>query len=113
MRARPTSNANTFTQLTSEHCFVSLIPLYCKLTDISWLNDCEDMKLVVPTHVVPTQNTIALVAYIEDYSVKNFTILFALYYSINILYCYLYIFYLAFSQAFHQCLITINPIKYY
>ena len=113
MRARPTSNANTFTQLTSEHCFVSLISLYCKLTGISWLNDCEDMKLVVPTHVVPTQNTIALVAYIEDYSVKNFTILFALYYSINILYCYLYIFYLAFSQAFHQCLITINPIKYY
>ena len=41
-----------FTQLTSEHCFVILIPLYCKLTVISWLNDCEDMKLLVPTHVV-------------------------------------------------------------
>ena len=41
-----------FTQLTSEHCFVILIPLYCKLTVISWLNDCEEMKLLVPTHVV-------------------------------------------------------------
>ena len=41
-----------FTQLTSEHCFDILIPLYCKFTVISWLNDCEDMKLVVPTHVV-------------------------------------------------------------
>ena len=39
-------------QLTSEHCFVILIPLYCKFTVTSWLNDCEDMKLVVPTHVV-------------------------------------------------------------
>ena len=29
-----------------------LIPLYCKFTAISWLNDCEDMKLVVPTHAV-------------------------------------------------------------
>ena len=41
-----------FTQLTSEHCFVILIPLYCKLAVISWLNDCEDIKVLVPTHVV-------------------------------------------------------------
>ena len=34
------------------HNVVILIPLYCKFTVISWLNDCEDMKLVVPTHVV-------------------------------------------------------------
>ena len=32
----------------SEHCFVILIPLYCKFTVLSWLNDCEDMKLVIP-----------------------------------------------------------------
>ena len=41
-----------FAQLTSEHCFVSLIPLYCKFTVTSWLNDCEGMNLVVSTHVV-------------------------------------------------------------
>ena len=28
------------------------MPLYCKFLVISWLNDCEDMKLVVPTHIV-------------------------------------------------------------
>ena len=39
-------------KLASEHCFLILIPLYCKGTIFSWLNDCEDMKLVVPTHVV-------------------------------------------------------------
>ena len=36
----------------SEHCFVILIPLYCKFIVKSWLNDCEDMKLVISTHVV-------------------------------------------------------------
>ena len=41
-----------FMQLTSEHCFIILIRLYCKLTVISWLNDCEGMKLLVPIHVV-------------------------------------------------------------
>ena len=29
-----------------------LFKQYCKFTVINWLNDCEDMKLVVPTHVV-------------------------------------------------------------
>ena len=40
-----------FTQLTSEHCFVILMPLYCELTVISWLNDHEDIKLLLSTHV--------------------------------------------------------------
>ena len=45
-------HVDIYTYLPSEHCYVILIPLYCKFTVISWLNDCEDMKLVVPTHVV-------------------------------------------------------------
>ena len=45
---------------TSEHCFVILIPLYCKLTVISWLNDCEDMKLVVPTQKWDTISHLSL-----------------------------------------------------
>ena len=39
-------------QLTSEHCFVILMLLYFKFTVISCLIDYEDMKPVVPTHVV-------------------------------------------------------------
>ena len=35
-----------------EHCFVILIPLHYNLTAISWLNDCEDMNLIVPTQLV-------------------------------------------------------------
>ena len=41
-----------FTQLTSEHCFVILIPFYCKLTVIGWVNNSEDMKPLAPTPVV-------------------------------------------------------------
>ena len=48
MRSRPSPSWILFTQLTSEHCFVILVLLYCKLTVISWLNDCEDMKILVP-----------------------------------------------------------------
>ena len=68
-------------KLTSEHCFTILIPLYCKFTFLSWLNDCEDMKLVVPTHVVlfySYQSIMAVLAYVEYYSVKKFTISSAL-----------------------------------
>ena len=31
---------------------VILLPLYYKFTVINWLNDYEDMKLVLPIHVV-------------------------------------------------------------
>ena len=55
--ARPTQIQALFMQLTSELCFIILIPLYCKFTVISWLNDCEDMKLVVPTHIICFINT--------------------------------------------------------
>ena len=30
-----------FTQWTSEHCNVIVIPLYCKFTVVSWLNDSQ------------------------------------------------------------------------
>ena len=39
-----------FAHWTSEHCHVILIRLCCKFTVKSWLSDCEDMTLVVPTH---------------------------------------------------------------
>ena len=55
--ARPTQIQALFMQLTSELCFIILIPLYCKFTVISWLNDCEDTKLVVPTHIICFINT--------------------------------------------------------
>ena len=50
--ARPTPNANTFYTVGVEHCFVKLISFYCEFTVITWLDDCEDMKLVVPTQVI-------------------------------------------------------------
>ena len=40
-----------FMQWLSDHSYGILVPLYGKFTVKSWLNDCEDMKLVVPTHV--------------------------------------------------------------
>ena len=54
IRARPTPNANTFHAVdvrTLLH-YYNTIALYCKFAVISWLKDCEDMKLVVRTHVV-------------------------------------------------------------
>ena len=66
-----------FTQLVSEDCFIILIPLYCKFTVVNWLNDCKDMKLVVPTLVILFylyQSIVALLVYIEHYSVKKFII---------------------------------------
>ena len=52
IRVRTNPECRHFTQLASEYCYIILIPLYCKFTVIIWLNDCEDMKLVVQTHVV-------------------------------------------------------------
>ena len=49
---RPTLNAITFHVRTLEQCYLILIPLYCKSAAISWMNDCENMKLVVSTDVV-------------------------------------------------------------
>ena len=46
--ATRTVNANTFTQWTSDYYYFILILLCCKFTVINWLNDCEDMKSVVP-----------------------------------------------------------------
>ena len=39
-----------FMQCTSNHSYVILISLYATFIVTSWLNDCEDMKPVVPTH---------------------------------------------------------------
>ena len=39
-----------FMDCTSDHSYVILISLYGKFTVTSWLNDCEDIKLLVPTH---------------------------------------------------------------
>ena len=39
-----------FMDCTSDHFYVILISLYGKFTVTSWLNDCEDIKLLVPTH---------------------------------------------------------------
>ena len=54
--ARPTLNANTFhvveIPLYCKFSDIIFMSLYCKFTVISWLNDCEDMKLVVQTHIV-------------------------------------------------------------
>ena len=50
------------TQWLSEHCYIILIPWYCKFTVKNWLHNSEDMKLVVPTHFVcftHTQHTYA------------------------------------------------------
>ena len=52
IRARSPPMWTLFTHLKTEVCFIILIPLYCKFTVVSWLNDCEDRKLVVPTHVL-------------------------------------------------------------
>ena len=60
LRAKPILNAiitskitqKLFTKLKSEHGIAILIPLYCKVKVVNWLNDSEDMKLVVATHVV-------------------------------------------------------------
>ena len=51
--ARATQMRTLSTQMTSELSLVVLnLPLYFKLAVKSWLNDYEDMKLVVLTHVV-------------------------------------------------------------
>ena len=52
-----------------EHCFVILIPLHYNLTAISWLNDCEDMNLIVPTQLVVS--LISEYIYIYIYIYKN------------------------------------------
>ena len=73
--ARTAPNENAFHAVKSEHCFIILIPLYCKFTVISCLNDCKGMKLVVPTHIVllhQYRSIMALLAYMEQYSVKKF-----------------------------------------
>ena len=46
MRARPTPSANTFHAVDVRNLLRYLITLYCKFTVTSWLNDCEEMKLV-------------------------------------------------------------------
>ena len=46
MRSRPTPSANTFHAVDVRNLLRYLITLYCKFTVTSWLNDCEEMKLV-------------------------------------------------------------------
>ena len=103
-------------KLTSEHCFAILISLYCKFTFLSGLNDCEDMKLVVPTHVVlfhQHASIIALLAYIEHFSVKKFIISSALYIYIYI-YIYIYcIYYIYYYLLFIICIYIIYTIYIY
>ena len=52
IRTRPTPNADTLHGVDVRTLLRYFNTLYCKLTVISWLNDCEDMKLLVPTPIV-------------------------------------------------------------
>ena len=52
IREKSASNVNTFHAVDVKTLLRYFERLNSTFTAISWLNDCENMKLVVPTHAV-------------------------------------------------------------
>ena len=73
-----------FMQCTSNHPYIILIPMYATFIVTSWLNDCEDMKLVVPTH----RSIYILYIYIYIYYIYIYVYIYNIYIFI---YIYIYI----------------------